>query len=82
MWLVALSFALLSASTRAVTECFRPRTPSEFVAAIAPLGERNSSSSLRVCLDDADDECASSAAAAHTPISEISVLLFLLECWA
>lgn len=59
VWLVARLVALQAGAAGAVSECFRPQAAADLAAAIAPLRERNSSSSLRVCLDAADDKCAS-----------------------
>jgi hypothetical protein len=62
--LIALTVAMLTASSRAFSECFRPRTPEELAAAIEPLGK--ASSRLRVCLDEIDDECAPFCSCVHS----------------
>lgn len=68
VFLVALVLALLAATAEGVGDCFRPRTPAELAAAIEPLGTRNSS--LRVCLDDADNRCANYCSACTTVLRD------------
>lgn len=70
-WLLCVALAVLTARVRAVSECFRPQSPSEVAEAVKPLGERNSS--LRVCLHDADDKCALGT----LPRSNVSYYLYM-----